>query len=206
MELCDGDLRTKLSESKKVNESQTMEYFLELLSGLLHLHNNNIIHRDLKPENIFIASGVIKIGDFGMSTVQKSGSSNDFHTKCAGTELYLAPEQYFSNYSNAVDIYALGIILLEMLNPQVQPRFNNNQATELKSMVHALKTIRYVPDHIWKKWPVASRVILDMTDPNPSRRPHPESISKRFLDTAPEPRSKSQAKAPEKNRATDKQP
>ena len=83
------------------------------------MHNNKITHRDLKPENILLVKKYkpvfdipeIKIADFGLST------NNIIMETIAGTKEYLAPEQAkFHNYTNAVDVWALGIIIDEMLH------------------------------------------------------------------------------------------
>ena len=51
-----------------MTEEQAKFYFLEILTGLDHLHQKNIIYRDLKPENLLIGSdGHIRIADFGLA-------------------------------------------------------------------------------------------------------------------------------------------
>jgi WNK lysine deficient protein kinase len=73
---------------------------------------NPIIHRDIKPENIFINSneGEIRIGDLGLATVL----SDEFSCSVLGTPEYMAPEIFEGRYDTAVDIYALGMTLLEL--------------------------------------------------------------------------------------------
>ena len=91
----------------------------EIICGLSYLHSHNIIHRDLKPENILITSGgVCKIADFGI-TVIHSITREDAHTVGVGTLYYAAPEQFNpfnpknGAYNLKVDIYSLGIIIME---------------------------------------------------------------------------------------------
>ena len=72
------------------------------------------MHRDLKPGNIFEDSGYVKIGDYGLSkfisTSRRSGQ-----TESVGTFHYMAPEIGKGVYGKEIDIYALGIVLFEML-------------------------------------------------------------------------------------------
>lgn len=72
-----------------------------------------IIHRDLKCDNIFINSnsGEIRIGDLGLSTPMQ----NSFTTSVLGTPEFMAPELYEECYGTAVDIYAFGMCVLEMV-------------------------------------------------------------------------------------------
>lgn len=67
--------------------SRRRRFVFGIAEGLKFIHFKDIIHRDLKPENIFIKNVTIKIGDFGLSTSQKSLS----RAYC-GTKKYMAPE------------------------------------------------------------------------------------------------------------------
>ncbi|MGE3180959.1 MAG: serine/threonine-protein kinase [Phycisphaerae bacterium] len=90
-------------------------YFLEgIASGLSYLHERGIVHRDLKPGNIFYDDGYVKIGDYGLSK-HLSVSQHSGNTMSVGTVHYMAPEIGSGNYSKAIDIYALGVMLYEML-------------------------------------------------------------------------------------------
>src|SRR4029079_8130380 len=73
-----------------------------------------IVHRDLKPGNIFEDSGYVKIGDYGLSNFI-SNSRRSGQTESVGTFHYMAPEIGKGVYGKEIDIYALGIVLYEML-------------------------------------------------------------------------------------------
>ena len=82
------------------------------------------IHRDLKPQNILLTSeGVLKITDFGLAKLQSCDNWDrkmEKHSDGKGTTLYWSPEQSKGElYSNKVDIYALGLIVIVMLNPHL---------------------------------------------------------------------------------------
>jgi serine/threonine protein kinase len=93
-------------------------WFRGLAAGTAYLHDHGIVHRDLKPGNVFDDDGVVKIGDYGLSkfisTSRRSGQ-----TESVGTFHYMAPEIGKGVYGKEIDIYALGIILFEMLTGRV---------------------------------------------------------------------------------------
>ena len=93
-------------------------WFRGLASGTAYLHDHGIVHRDLKPGNIFEDDGCVKIGDYGLSKFI-SCSRRSGQTESVGTFHYMAPEIGKGNYGREIDIYALGIILYEMLTGNV---------------------------------------------------------------------------------------
>lgn len=95
-----------------------VELVLKWLSGIAlgvgFLHGHRIVHRDLKPGNIFLDHETVKVGDVGLSKMM-SPSKQSAHTQSVGTVYYMAPEVARGKYGPAVDIYATGIIIYEML-------------------------------------------------------------------------------------------
>jgi len=116
MEYVSGpSLREILDESPQgIGEEQAGYFLRELTKGMADLHDAGIVHRDLKPHNIFFEDGRVKIGDYSLSkaitTSHRSG-----HTTTVGSVHYMAPEIGLGRYDKTVDIYALGVILYEML-------------------------------------------------------------------------------------------
>uniref|UniRef100_A0A1I8H798 Protein kinase domain-containing protein n=3 Tax=Macrostomum lignano TaxID=282301 RepID=A0A1I8H798_9PLAT len=96
----------------------------QILEGLRHMHhkmNPPVIHRDLKPENVFIADGEnpeeyynIKIGDFGLATAKTQTRKT-----MLGTLGYMAPEMLQERYDEKVDIFAFGILIVEMVTNSI---------------------------------------------------------------------------------------
>ncbi len=82
-----------------------------ILAGLAHLHGRRLIHRDLKPANVLLEAGIPRIADFGLARVLTA----DQTYSVGGTPAYMAPEAWGGDRSEAGDLWALGVILYEML-------------------------------------------------------------------------------------------
>ena len=95
-------------------------WFLSVTSGVAYLHSRGIVHRDLKPGNIFFDQDeqIIKIGDYGLSKFI-SCSRRSGQTESVGTFHYMAPEIGKGVYGKEIDVYALGIILFEMITGNI---------------------------------------------------------------------------------------
>ena len=89
-----------------------------LVEGVDYLHDHGIVHRDLKPANLFFEEGVVKIGDYGLSKIISNQQGSE-HSESIGTCHYMAPEISTGKYHKPIDIYAIGVILFEMLTGRV---------------------------------------------------------------------------------------
>ena len=97
----------------KLSSQETRTVVHQTLKAVAYLHNQQITHRDLKPGNILVRSRTpelyIKLCDFGVAT-----DASALRTRC-GTGPYIAAEIYRKQYSNTVDIWAIGVIALEFI-------------------------------------------------------------------------------------------
>ncbi|KAH7649296.1 kinase NPK2 [Cryptosporidium bovis] len=102
-----------------IDEKYLKFIVMQIVDGLVYLHQNNRIHRDVKLNNILInQDGAVKISDFGISKLidknTAKGSNKNIST-FVGTQIYMSPERLQGkSYSFSSDIWGLGICLFEM--------------------------------------------------------------------------------------------
>jgi serine/threonine protein kinase len=133
-----------IAEPKGFAPEKAAFFIREIGKGLAYLHDRGIVHRDLKPGNIFYDDGYVKIGDYGLSKAM-SVSRHSGQTASVGTVHYMAPEIGSGNYSKGVDIYALGVILYEMLLGKV-PFEGSSLAEVLMKHLTARPELDELPD------------------------------------------------------------
>jgi serine/threonine protein kinase/tetratricopeptide (TPR) repeat protein len=112
MELLEGEL---LSKNLPRPIDEVIFVGSQICAALDHAHSHGIVHRDLKPENvILLPDGTAKLMDFGVA--RSAASRFTMEGEILGTVFYLAPEQALgSEFDHRVDLYALGVILYELL-------------------------------------------------------------------------------------------
>ncbi|GMR38295.1 hypothetical protein PMAYCL1PPCAC_08489, partial [Pristionchus mayeri] len=97
-----------------------VSWFKQMVEAVAYIHEKGLIHRNLKPSNIlFTDVDHLKICDLGLATglVLKNGDEvSNTYTNC-GTPLYMAPEQGHWKYTSKVDVFTLGLILVELCIP-----------------------------------------------------------------------------------------
>jgi len=123
MEFAEGQpLRHILHKQEKLPVGRAVKIAVAICEALEYIHAHGVVHRDLKPENIMIdAEDRIKIIDFGIAS--QAGARRLTFGKLSqvmGTPDYIAPEQVKGKRGDArTDVYALGVMLYEMLTGQV---------------------------------------------------------------------------------------
>ena len=98
--------------------NEVVHWLSGISAGLAFLHDRGIVHRDLKPANVFQDAGHVKVGDVGLSKYI-SESNRSAQTQSVGTVYYMAPEVARGRYGKEVDVYAMGVMLYEMLTGRV---------------------------------------------------------------------------------------
>lgn len=162
-------LRELLREQKRLTVPQTISIMDAILSGLAAAHKAGIVHRDVKPENVLLAEdGRIKIGDFGLARATTANTATG--QQLLGTIAYLAPELVTRGTADArSDIYALGIMLYEMLVGE-QP-YKGEQPMQI-AFQHATESVPRpsvrnpgVPEQL-------DELVLWSTEKSPDERPN----------------------------------
>src|SRR5262245_21668783 len=126
MEYVRGETITSYCNRHKLSTRQRIDLFVEVCDGIQHAHQKGIIHRDLKPSNILVTvrddRPVPKIIDFGVAkATTRSLTDHTLHTELGaliGTPEYMSPEQAemsVLDIDTRTDVYALGVILYELL-------------------------------------------------------------------------------------------
>ncbi|XP_067876563.1 interferon-induced, double-stranded RNA-activated protein kinase [Heterodontus francisci] len=116
MDLYEKNLREWIENAENnqpAQEKVALTIFLQLLDGVIYIHQKKMVHRDLKPDNIFLTDKTeVKVGDFGLVVTMDDQKSL---TKNIGTPRYMSPEQRNDEeYNHKVDIYALGLIFFQL--------------------------------------------------------------------------------------------
>src|SRR6202790_5610893 len=129
VEWVDGQLlRQILVQQRKLPPERAVRITLGILEALDYIHGKGVVHRDLKPENIMVDSqDHVKLIDFGIAGAEGSRRLTFAKlTAAMGTPDYISPEQVKSKRGDArSDIYAVGVMLYEMLTGQVPFRGPN---------------------------------------------------------------------------------
>jgi len=166
---------------------QGLDIFRQIVVGLAYLHAHRCAHRDVKPSNIlFGCDGNVRLGDFGLakfledsqplslhdnssSSLQQGkstlGAANQQHTRAVGTSSYASPEQLEGGPCGVeTDVFALGMILAELLCPV-------STHMERAVLLDELRNGRKIMGEAASALPIAARLAVAMTSPDPMQRP-----------------------------------
>ncbi|MDD7113179.1 MAG: Stk1 family PASTA domain-containing Ser/Thr kinase [Lachnospiraceae bacterium] len=167
MELAEGmTLKRYIRRYGRLSARETVDFSIQIASGIQAAHEHHIIHRDIKPQNILVSdSGKIKVTDFGIA---KAATGDTIASSTMGSVRYLSPEQARGGYSDErSDIYSLGITMYEMATGKVPFDGENTVAIALMHIKDEITPPRcYFPDI-----PLSlEKIILKCTMKHPEER------------------------------------
>ncbi|MDZ5570805.1 Stk1 family PASTA domain-containing Ser/Thr kinase [Enterococcus cecorum] len=162
------DLKRYIQTQYPIPYDRIVDIMQQILSAVTLAHQHRIIHRDLKPQNILIdESGTVKITDFGIA-VALSETSITQTNSMLGSVHYLSPEQARGSMAtNQSDIYAIGIILYEMLTGKVPFDGESAVTIALKHFQEEIPSVRLYDRHVPQS---LENVVLKATAKDPIDR------------------------------------
>lgn len=120
MEYVEGiTLKEYIEQQGRLEIREAVHFTMQILRALQHAHDKGVVHRDIKPQNILLLSnGNIKVTDFGIARF--SNEQKTMTGSAIGSVHYISPEQARGDIiDDKTDIYAVGVVLYEMLTGRV---------------------------------------------------------------------------------------
>ncbi|XP_067887758.1 serine/threonine-protein kinase H1-like isoform X1 [Heterodontus francisci] len=156
-----GELFDRVIAKGSFTERDATRVLQMVLDGIKYLHTLGITHRDLKPENLLYyhpgSDSKILVTDFGLANSGNKGGDWSMRTTC-GTPEYIAPEILMRKpYTNAVDMWALGVISYILLSGTMP--FEDENRTRLYRMILKCKY-----SYVGEPWPNVSNLAKDFID------------------------------------------
>lgn len=208
MEFVDGTDLHQLIHGPGISPTQALEIIGQVCDALQFAHTKGVVHRDIKPANILVTTdGRVKLADFGLARPLKAGVSGQLTLTrvVMGTPDYMAPEQKRGEGDHRVDLYALGVMLYEMLcgrTPQGawQPPSQRVQVDVRLDQV-VIKAMQEEPE---RRYQQASQVKtdLDAISSSPSKKARTAPVK----SPAPPARPKAPGTAPASPKSSAKKP
>ncbi|HNG00114.1 MAG TPA: serine/threonine-protein kinase, partial [Pseudomonadota bacterium] len=158
MEFLDGEtLSAVIERENRLPPDRALELWIPAVKAMVVAHRRGVIHRDLKPDNIFVArrlsddgseEEVVKVLDFGIAKLLQGGkrASQTVVGARIGTAMYMSPEQLEGREASPrSDVYALGLVLIEMLTgrlPWGKTGTETDQAVTMLRLINPPKRLR----------------------------------------------------------------
>jgi serine/threonine-protein kinase len=150
-------LRHRLTREKQLPLADAVRIAGEIASALDYAHRHGVIHRDIKPDNVLFHDGRALVADFGIALARSHGDDGIRMTKSGmslGTPQYMSPEQAAGEHAldARTDVYALGVVLYEMLAGEPPFTGPSSQAVFARVMAEVPSPLilkrKSVPPHI----------------------------------------------------------
>jgi len=163
-----GNLRQLIEDDEQRTLSYALEYFIQILHGIHAAHERDLVHGNLKPENVVLdAAGNAKISDFGVTSIVAldDGAADEIYVGVGAPE-YKPPEQIKTGEVRGVrsDIWALGILLYELLTGEIPSRRSPMPSEEHPQIPRAVDDIfdRMSLDDPEERYPSVEAVLGDI--------------------------------------------
>lgn len=162
------DLKKYIKTNYPIPYARVVDIIEQILSAVALAHDQRIIHRDLKPQNILMdEDSNIKIADFGIAIALSETSITQTNTML-GSVHYLSPEQARGSMAtNQSDIYAVGVILYEMLTGNVPFDGESAVTIALKHFQEDIPPVRMFDKNVPQS---LENVVLHATAKDPANR------------------------------------
>jgi endoglucanase len=165
-----GTLAGHLRQRGRLTTEETGHFLGQIATGLDHAHSLGVAHRDIKPQNILLFEPSpyhLAISDFGLAKIIQQTASGRSSTLVSGTPSYMSPEQIQGKPTQATDIYALGVLLYQMLTGDV-PYKGEPTAVMYAHLHEPVPTVHITNPNLP---PALSQVVARAMAKNPAERP-----------------------------------
>jgi serine/threonine protein kinase len=173
MELLTGEtLAERLKSHGPSSREEALPFIRQMASALQAAHEAGVIHRDFKPGNVMLSPGPggnqrVVVTDFGLAVPRAQAQSQPLPGAAGGTPAYMAPEQLNGGeVTTATDVYALGLVIAEMVGARVQPA----GASLVQTILHrgaAPSEVTLSLPQTFRRW---EPVLLRCLEPEPAKR------------------------------------
>ena len=177
---------------------QVVELGRQIVCGLARAHDLGVVHRDLKPENVFVVEAEqpdgtmapqVKLVDFGLATAHRE-TRLTATGEIVGTPAYMAPERFkTSEVTPAADLYAVGIVLFEMVTGRLPFESTNIAGFVVAHLEDAPPNVSSLVEHVPEQ---LAALIDDLLRKRPEQRPVDAHQVLTRLDAALPPRTRTE--------------
>jgi tRNA A-37 threonylcarbamoyl transferase component Bud32 len=191
LEYVPGDSLRRWMRAKPREEGEVIEIAAAMAEALAEAHRHGVLHRDLKPDNVLVdRNGRVRVLDFGIAENVHSDEQppssrlptervelGPVVTGLAGTPRYMAPEQWNeATCTGATDVWALGVILFQMLSGGRHPFTSQRGIDALAAAVlHPADNVAI--DALGEATPALASLVVDCLRKDPSLRPSADVVA-----------------------------